>query len=118
LKRWSHLDIVTDTIPGMSVDRAYAELLKGKKVPVIVGIVDSGVDIEHEDLKSVLWTNAKEIAGNGIDDDKTVILMTHGWNFLGDSTKENLEYERIIKDKSLVDEKTYQEAKALNDKSC
>jgi hypothetical protein len=35
---------------------------------------------------------------------------------LGDSTKENLEYERIIKDKSLVDEKTYQEAKALNDK--
>jgi hypothetical protein len=31
LKRWSHLDIVTDTIPGMSVDRAYAELLKGKK---------------------------------------------------------------------------------------
>jgi hypothetical protein len=32
----------------MSVDRAYAELLKGKKVPVIVGIVDSGVDIEHE----------------------------------------------------------------------
>jgi hypothetical protein len=44
--------------------------------------------------------------------------MTHGWNFLGDSTKENLEYERIIKDKSLVDEKTYQEAKALNDKSC
>ena len=118
LKRWSHLDIVTDTIPGMSVDRAYAELLKGKKgVPVIVGIVDSGVDIEHEDLKSVLWTNAKEIAGNGIDDDKNgYIDDMHGWNFLGDSTKENLEYERIIKDKSLVDEKTYQEAKALNDK--
>ena len=42
LKRWSHLDIVKDTIPGMSVDRAYSELLKGKKgVTVIVGIVDS-----------------------------------------------------------------------------
>ncbi|TDE31608.1 MULTISPECIES: S8 family peptidase [Flavobacterium] len=118
LKRWSHLDIVTDTIPGMSVDKAYAELLKGKKgVPVIVGIVDSGVDIEHEDLKSVLWTNTKEIAGNGIDDDKNgYIDDIHGWNFLGDSTKENLEYERIIKNKSLVDEVTYQAAKALNDK--
>lgn len=118
LKRWSHLDIVTDTIPGMSVDRAYAELLKDKKgVPVIVGIVDSGVDIEHEDLKSVLWTNTKEIAENGIDDDKNgYIDDIHGWNFLGDSTKENLEYERIIKDKSLVDEATYQEAKALYDK--
>jgi hypothetical protein len=60
-----HLDIVNDTIPGMSVDRAYSELLKDKKVKVIVGIIDSGVDIEHEDLKSVIWTNSKEIAGNG-----------------------------------------------------
>ncbi|MGO4905477.1 S8 family peptidase [Flavobacterium sp. W20_MBD1_R3] len=118
LKRWSHLDIVTDTIPGMSVDKAYAELLKGKKgVPVIVGILDSGVDIEHEDLKSVLWTNTKEIPGNGIDDDNNgYIDDIYGWNFLGDITKENLEYERIIKDKTLVDDATYQAAKALNDK--
>lgn len=71
LKRWSHLDLGKDSIPGMSVDRVYAELLKGKTgKKVIVGVVDSGVDIEHEDLKSVVWTNAKEIAGNGIDDDK------------------------------------------------
>ena len=56
LKRWSHLDLVKDTVPGMSVDKAYAELLKGKKgQKVIVGIVDSGVDINHEDLKAVIW---------------------------------------------------------------
>ncbi len=118
LNRWSHLDLAKDTIPGMSVDKAYAELLKGKKgVPVIVGIVDSGVDIEHDDLKSVVWTNKKEIAGNGIDDDKNgYIDDIHGWNFLGDITKENVEYERIMKDKSLVDEKTYLAAKAMNDK--
>lgn len=118
LNRWSHLDLAKDTIPGMSVDKAYAELLKGKKgVPVIVGIVDSGVDIEHDDLKSVVWTNKKEIPGNGIDDDKNgYIDDIHGWNFLGDITKENVEYERIIKDKSLVDEKTYLAAKAMNDK--
>jgi cell wall-associated protease len=117
LQRWSHLDIVKDTIPGMSVDRAYAELLKGKQgVKVIVGIVDSGVDIEHEDLKSVVWTNAKEIPGNGIDDDNNgYIDDIHGWNFLGDITKENLEYERIIKNKDLVDEVTYLEAKKIND---
>jgi len=118
LNRWSHLDLAKDTIPGMSVDKAYAELLKGKKgVTVIVGIVDSGVDIEHDDLKSVVWTNKKEIAGNGIDDDKNgYIDDIHGWNFLGNITKENVEYERIIKDKSLVDEKTYLAAKAMNDK--
>ena len=118
LKRWSHLDLVKDTVPGMSVDKAYAELLKDKnRVKVIVGVLDSGVDIEHDDLKSVIWTNKKEIAGNGIDDDKNgYIDDIHGWNFLGDITKENLEYERIIVNKDLVDATTYQVAKATNDK--
>ncbi len=118
LNRWSHLDIVKDTIPGMSVDKAYAELLKDKKgVKVIVGIIDSGVDIEHEDLKSVLWTNKKEIVANGIDDDKNgYVDDIHGWNFIGEITKENLEYERIIANKNLVDDATFEQAKAINDK--
>jgi subtilisin family serine protease len=118
LKRWSHLDLVKDSIPGMSVDKVYSELLKGKtSVPVIVGIVDSGVDIEHEDLKSVIWTNKNEIPGNEIDDDKNgYVDDVHGWNFLGNSTKENYEYERIINNKKLVDEATYLKAKAINDK--
>ena len=99
LKRWSHLDLIKDSIPGMSVDKAYAELLQGKKgVKVIVGIVDSGVDIEHEDLKGMIWTNPKEIAGNGIDDDKNGFIDdVHGWNFLGDVVHENLEMTRIVK---------------------
>ncbi len=99
LKRWSHLDLVNDTIPGMSVDKAYKELIKGKKgKKVIVGIVDSGVDINHEDLKAVIWTNPKEIAGNGIDDDKNgYIDDIHGWNFLGDAVHEQLEMTRIVK---------------------
>ena len=117
LKRWSHLDLDKDSIPGMSVDKVYSELLKGKtSTPVIVGIVDSGVDIEHEDLKSVIWTNKKEIPGNKIDDDKNgYVDDIHGWNFLGNITKENLEYERILMDKKLVDETTYLKAKAIND---
>ena len=99
LKRWSHLDILKDTIPGMSVDKAYKELIKNKKgTKVIVGVVDSGVDIEHEDLKAVIWTNTKEIPGNGIDDDNNgYIDDIHGWNFLGDINGENLEMTRIVK---------------------
>lgn len=99
LKRWSHLDLIKDSIPGMSVDKAYAELLQGKKgVKVIVGIVDSGVDIEHEDLKGMIWTNSKEIPGNGIDDDKNGFIDdVHGWNFLGNSVNENLEMTRVVK---------------------
>ena len=99
LKRWSHLDLVKDTIPGMSVDKAYNDLLKKKKsTKIIVGVIDSGVDIEHEDLKSVIWTNPKEIAGNNIDDDKNgYVDDVHGWNFLGDATNENYEFVRILK---------------------
>jgi len=115
-KRWSDLDIVKDSVPGMSVDRAY-ELLKGKKSnKVIVGVVDSGVDIAHPDLKPVIWTNTKEIAGNGIDDDKNgYIDDIHGWNFLGDSEHENLEYVRILK-KGDDGSATYKRAKAEFDK--
>ncbi len=99
MKRWSHLDLAKDTIPGMSVDRAYAELLKGKKgTKIIVAVVDSGVDIEHEDLKSVVWKNPKEIAGNKKDDDNNGFIDDiNGWNFLGDSDNEQLEMTRVVK---------------------
>lgn len=99
LQRWSHLDLVKDTIPGKSVDKAYAELLKGKKTnKIIVAVIDSGIDIEHEDLKSSVWTNPKEIAGNKKDDDNNgYVDDLHGWNFLGDSDNEQLELTRIVK---------------------
>jgi subtilisin family serine protease len=97
-KRWSHLDLLRDTIPGMSVDRAY-ELLKDRKgTKVIVGVVDSGVDIEHPDLKAVVWTNPKEVAGNNKDDDNNgYVDDIHGWNFLGNAEHENMEFVRILK---------------------
>jgi len=117
LKRWSNLDLVNDTVPGMSIDKAYTEFIKNKKgTKVIVGIVDSGVDIEHEDLKGVIWTNEKEIPGNGIDDDKNgYIDDVHGWNFLGEGDNENLELVRIIK-KGDDGSAMYKKAKAAYDK--
>lgn len=97
---WAHADLATDTIPGMSLDKAY-KFLEGKTGEiVIVGVIDSGIDIEHEDLKDVLWTNTNEIAGNGIDDDKNgYVDDIHGWNFLGGDgvdAPEQLEITRIV----------------------
>lgn len=99
LKTWLHADLVTDTIPGISVDRAYTEIIKNKKgKKVVVGVVDSGIDIEHEDLKNIIWTNEDEIPNNGKDDDNNgYIDDVHGWNFLGDAVYENLELTRIVK---------------------
>lgn len=97
-KNWGHLDLVRDTIPGMAVDRAYEEIIKGKKgKKVIVAVIDSGIDIDHEDLDDVIWTNEDEIPNNGKDDDNNgYVDDIHGWNFLGDAYNEQLEYVRIL----------------------
>lgn len=97
---WPHMDIQKDGIPGMSTDRAH-EFVKNKKATtVIVGIIDAGVDIEHEDLKDVIWTNPNEIAGNNKDDDNNgYVDDMHGWNFLGGDralSPEQLEITRLM----------------------
>ncbi|WP_067030575.1 S8 family peptidase [Allomuricauda sp. CP2A] len=98
-KNWGHTDLITDTIPGMSVDKAYKEIIKNKKgKTVIVAVVDSGIDLEHEDLDGVLWTNKDEIPNNGKDDDGNgYVDDIHGYNFLGDSYNEQLEYVRMLR---------------------
>jgi subtilisin family serine protease len=77
---------------GMHTDLAYKKLLNDKKAEeVVVAVIDSGVDIEHEDLQGRIWTNPNEIAGNGIDDDNNgYIDDIHGWNFLGAADGENI----------------------------
>ncbi|MGM0635343.1 MAG: S8 family serine peptidase [Bacteroidota bacterium] len=100
LLTWGASDLITDTIPGMSVDRAYEELIRDQEgKTVIVGVVDSGIDNEHEDLVNVMWVNPDEIADNGKDDDGNgYVDDIHGWNFLGDIVEENMEYVRIVRD--------------------
>jgi subtilisin family serine protease len=98
-KNWGHADLITDTIPGMSVDKAYEELITDQKAKtVIVAVLDSGIDLEHEDLDDNLWTNKGEVPGNGKDDDNNGFIDDiHGYNFLGTSYNEQLEYTRILR---------------------
>ncbi len=99
---WFNLDLQKDGVFGISTERAY-ELVKGKKaVPVTVAVLDGGVDEEHEDLKTVMWKNQREIAGNNIDDDKNgYVDDVYGWNFLGSAKGsvrfDNLEIVRLIR---------------------
>jgi cell wall-associated protease len=107
-KAWHAMDLKTDGFYGISLKQAYL-FLKGKKSKtVIVSTIDSGIDTLQNDLKSVLWVNAKEVPNNGIDDDKDGFVDdVHGWDFLGgkggkvdftETTEEVRQYHKL-KDK-------------------
>ena len=90
---WHLMDKETDGYYGVSADKAYSFLktknLKSKTV--VVAVIDSGIDTLHEDLKPVLWTNPKEIPGNGIDDDRNgYVDDVNGWNFIGGKDGRNV----------------------------
>lgn len=94
-QNWYLLSFEKDSVYGAAVNKAYAEVLKGKtSSKVVVAVIDAGMQLDHEDLKGVLWTNEKEIPNNGIDDDGNgYIDDIHGWNFLGSADgKRNIEF--------------------------
>ena len=104
LKTWYFLDYTEDTIPGISLNKAYDRILNDKiGDTVIVAVIDTEVDLEHEDLVGSFWVNKKEIPDNNIDDDSNgYIDDIHGWNFLGNDKGENIiyanyEFTRIIR---------------------
>jgi len=81
---WHLKDQKSNGFYGISMDKAYDFVKTKKSKTVLVAIIDSGIDTTHEDLTPVLWTNSKEIPGNGIDDDGNgYIDDIHGWNFIG-----------------------------------
>ena len=98
---WFNLDFQENGVRGISTERAYREFLNKKtSKQVIVAVIDSGVDIEHEDLNDNVWINYKEIPNNGIDDDNNgYIDDMNGWDFLGgkdgtDIARETMEVTR------------------------
>lgn len=114
-KDWFLRDPETDKLQGVSADRVYNTLLKDKPSrTVIVAVIDSGVDVFHEDLKDVVWINEGEIPDNGIDDDKNgYVDDVYGWNFIGgkegnvneDTYELTREYVRLKAKYENVDEK-------------
>ena len=104
LKIWWQKDLENDTIPGISLERAYDEILEGKKgEEVVVAVLDTKIDVDHEDIKDQLWVNEDEIPDNGIDDDNNgYVDDNNGWNFLGNSDGRDVDYQlaesvRVIK---------------------
>jgi cell wall-associated protease len=114
-KDWFLKDPETDHVQGVSAEKTYGSLLKGKPSrTVLVAVIDSGIDIDHEDLKDIVWVNEDEIPGNGIDDDKNgYVDDVHGWNFIGgksgnvaeDTYEVTREYARLKPKYENVEEK-------------
>jgi subtilisin family serine protease len=99
LNNWHNLDPEIDSIPGISVERAHDELLKGMKgKEVIVAVIDTGLDTDHKSLSNNVWVNKDEKI-NGKDDDKNgYIDDINGWNYLGSSYNETRDMTRILRD--------------------
>lgn len=95
---WHLLDKEKDHVPGISLEQAYQLLKKNnrKSTTVIVAVLDSGLDINHEDIKPVLWKNAGELGANNSDDDHNgYIDDVNGWNFIGGPNGKSLEAETL-----------------------
>ncbi|SDE19807.1 Subtilase family protein [Mucilaginibacter pineti] len=105
-RHWQLMDLKENGFYGISIKQAYLFIQGKKSKPVVVATIDSGIDTAQQDLKSVLWVNTKEIAGNGIDDDHNgYVDDIHGWNFLGgpngkadfnETTEEVREYNKLV----------------------
>lgn len=103
LMTWYHKDYAATNVYGVNTENAYKFLeSKGlKPKQVVVGVLDSGVQVDHPGLIKNLWSNPNEIPNNGKDDDGNgYIDDVHGWNFIGGKTADidvdNLEITRVI----------------------
>ncbi|MBC7923270.1 MAG: S8 family peptidase [Ferruginibacter sp.] len=91
---WFNLDRSENQVPGVSTEKAYQLLKDRPSKTVVVAVIDGGVDEEHEDLKSRMWVNEDEVAGNGVDDDKNgYVDDVHGWNFIGGKDGRNVDQD-------------------------
>lgn len=104
LMTWYHQDFASSAIYGVNTQNAYQYLeSKNLKIkPVIVGVLDSGVEVDHPGLIKNMWKNVNEVPNNGKDDDGNgYIDDVYGWNFSGgkngDIDTDNMEVTRVVK---------------------
>lgn len=104
LMTWYHKDFSATGVYGVNTQNAYKYLeSKGlKPKSVIVGVLDSGVEVDHPGLVKNLWKNPNEVPNNGKDDDGNgYVDDSHGWNFIGgkngDISVDNMEVTRVVK---------------------
>ena len=92
-KFWHWKDLENDGVHGVSLFKAQQLLtdLKLKPTPIIIAVLDGGIDTAHLQIKPLLWNNPKEIPGNALDDDQNgYIDDVYGWNFLGNAAGQNI----------------------------
>lgn len=97
LKIWQHASFEDTGVYGVNTEKAIAFLKEKKRKPqnIVVGVLDSGVEITHEDLVDNVWTNPKE-KKDGKDTDKNgYIDDIHGWNFIGGKDGKNVDGDTL-----------------------
>lgn len=90
---WHWKDLAKDGVHGVSLTEAHQKLttLKLTPTPIVIAVLDGGIDTSHPQIKPFLWKNAKEIPGNQLDDDKNGYIDDYyGWNFLGNAHGVNI----------------------------
>lgn len=88
----------SEGIEGVRTEETYARFGMPQSEDIIVAVIDSGVDVNHEDLQGKIWINEGEIADNGLDDDKNgYVDDVFGWSFLGGTAGQ----AKIVQDASL-----------------
>ncbi|MFC3756808.1 S8 family serine peptidase [Chryseobacterium tructae] len=104
LMTWYHKDFKSSKVYGVNTENAYKYLESKGLNPkeIIVGVLDSGVQIDHPGLVKNVWTNPNEVPENGRDDDGNGFVDDiHGWNFIGGKNRDididNLEITRVFK---------------------
>ena len=93
-KNWHWKDLEKDSVHGVSLQKAYQQLASYHLLPspIIVAVIDGGIDTNQIDLKKILWNNPTEIPNNHIDDDHNgYVDDVHGWNFLGGKDGRNID---------------------------
>ncbi len=116
-QNWHWKDYAKDKIHGISLYQAYQHLatINKKPSPIIVAVMDGGVDTNHQEINSKLWINKKEIPYNGVDDDHNGYTDDlHGWNFLGGKDGRNIDKADAEKTRVYHQFKSLYEGKSID----